>query len=298
MIDPDYDLFLQVVEAGSISGAGRGRGLSAAAVSKRLARLEKRLGARLVNRTTRRLDLTPLGRELVRALLPVRQALLAVEERIAGRASRVGGLLRITAPTSFGRMHLAPSLATFVGQHSELELTLDLTDQFVDLMVGNYDVAVRVATRIDPGLVSHRLASSHRVLCASPEYLASRGEPVRLQDLSRHQLLAAQEQLPWQLHGPNGHSIVRATSYVSTNSSEVVRELALGGVGIALRSLWDVAAELEQGKLRRVLSAYEGSRDAAVMVVHPPAPVLPANLAALIDHLAVDLVPRLGSGVV
>jgi len=293
MFDPDYDLFMQIVASGSISAAARSRGQSVASLSKRLVRLEARLGVRLVHRTTRQLSLTAAGKDLHDTLLPLRATLTAAEDRIAGRLALVTGPLRITAPTSFGRMHVAPCLPEFLARFPEVALRVDLSDEFVDMHGGNHDLAIRIGARIDSGLVGHRLGTSRRVLCAAPAYLARFGEPARLADLSNHRLLATDSQLPWHLVGPEGTVLHRGQSHIHTNSSEIVRELALGGCGIALRSLWDVSEALERGALVPVLPAYQGSQDVGIFAVHPLAPKLSARVRALIDHLNHRLVPRL-----
>lgn len=290
-MDPDYDLFLAIVAAGSIAAAARGGSgsaaghLSPASLSKRLARLEERLGVRLLHRTTRRMVLTPAGESLHRDLMAITEALAQAEARITGAQDRPQGPLRITAPTSFGRMHLAPALARFLARYPAITLQLDLSDEFVDLIEGRYDVALRITARVEGGLVAHRLVANRRVLCAAPDYLARRGRPETLADLARHDLLAAQGQMPWPLDGPSGETSYMGTSAVRTNSSEVVREMALGGRGIALRSLWDVAPALASGALLRVLPEWEGSKGAALLLVHPPAPRVPAAVQALIDHM-------------
>ena len=289
MFDPDYDLFVQIVEAGSISAAARARGQSVASLSKRLARLEQRLGVRLVHRTTRRLALTAAGKDMHDTLLPLRAALAAAEDRVAGRHALVSGPLRMTAPTSFGRMHVVPCLPAFLARYPDVDLAFDLSDEFADLLDGRHDLAIRIGARIGAGLVGHRLGTSRRVLCAAPGYLATFGEPASLADLARHRLLATDSQLPWHLDGPEGTVVQNGQSHIRTNSSEVVRELALGGCGIALRSLWDVADALAAGALARVLPHYQGSQDVGIFAVHAPAPAIPARVRALVDHLAAHL---------
>lgn len=289
MFDPDYDLFLQIADAGSLSAAARGRGLTVPALSKRLARLEARLGVRLLHRTTRRLALTPAGQDLHDTLLPLRAALAAAEERITGRDDQLAGPLRLTAPTSFGRMHVVPCIPAFLARHPHIGLAIDLSDEFADLLDGRHDLAIRIGARIGQGLVGHRLGSSFRVLCAAPAYLAAFGEPRTLADLGNHRLLATTSQLPWQLDGPDGTVSHHGQSHVQTNSSEVVRELALGGCGIALRSLWDVGEALRHGALRRVLPQFQGSQDVGIHAVHAPTPAVPLRLAAFIEHLAQHL---------
>ncbi len=286
MFDPDYDLFLDIVEAGSISAAARARNMSTAALSKRLVRLEERLSVRLLNRTTRRLALTPAGHDLQSVLRPVRASLKAAEERVSGKDSLTRGPLRVTAPTSFGRMHVVPCLPQFLSENPEVQLSLDLSDEFTDLLDGSCDLAIRIGAQIGPGLIGHRLGTSHRVLCAAPSYIAAFGEPQTLQDLKHHHLLATTTQLPWPLDGPEGTVSHQGHSWVRTNSSEVVRELALGGCGIALRSLWDVGEELRRGALQRVLPQYQGSHNVGIYAVHAPAPAIPVRVTSFIVALA------------
>jgi len=286
MMDPDYDLFTAIVASGSLSGAGRTLGVSPAMVSKRLSRLEARLGVRLLHRSTRKMALTAQGQALHADLQAIMAALQDAEHRIQG-ADEPGGALRVSAPTSFGRMHLAPHIGSFLQKYPAVDLTLDLSDDFIDLFAEGIDIAIRIAPEIPRSLMAHRLALSERVLCASPQYIASNGEPQSISDLARHRLLAATGQLPWRLTRPQGPTAWDGTSHVRTNSSEVVRELAIGGVGIALRSLWDVSRELESGILRRVLPDVTGSSDMAIYAVHPPMPTIPATLAAFIDFVRV-----------
>ncbi|WP_203310988.1 LysR family transcriptional regulator [Sphingomonas beigongshangi] len=283
--DPDYAVFAAVAEAGSLTGAARMLRLSPAAVSKRLAALEQRLGAHLVHRTTRRLALTPAGERFRDDLAPIVSALRAAEARVAGRGGKTAGRLTVSAPTSFGRLHIAPHLATFIARYPEVELAIDLDDGFVDLHGARIDVAVRIAPAIADGLVAHRLAGSRRLLCAAPAYLDRHGTPDSIAALPRHRLLAAEGQMPWRLSGGGRPAIVRQKSHVRTNSSEMVRELALGGAGIALRSLWDVASDLAQGRLVRILAPWEGSASAAIYAVHLPTPHVGPAVTAFVAFL-------------
>lgn len=286
MLDPNYEAFVQIVEAGSISAAARERGLSTAAMSKRLTQLEERLGICLVHRSTRRLAPTQAGKDLLAALLPLRTEVKAVEERLNGEHVRIAGALRVTAPTSFGRMHIMPCLPSFLAHYPEIALTIDLSDGFADLHDGSYALAIRIGAKAGAGLISHPLDSSSRVLCAAPSYLEAFGEPRTLADLAGHRLLATDAQLPWQLEGPEGAIVRHGVSHVRTNSSEAVRELALGGCGIALRSLWDVSRELKAGTLRRVLPDYQGSQDVGVFAVYAASPTIPPRVQALVEHLS------------
>jgi DNA-binding transcriptional LysR family regulator len=285
-MDPDYELFAEVVEAGSLSAAGRRLRISPAMVSKRLARLENRLGARLVHRTTRRLSLTHAGQSFHEDVVAILSAIRAAEARVSGQEGSTTGSLRISAPTSFGRLHVAPHLKGFLDAYPRVDLQLDLSDGFTDLIAERIDLAIRIAPEIAPGLTAHRLTTSRRILCAAPEYLARNGAPARIEDLAGHRLLAATGQLPWRLEGPAGPIAIDGQSSVRTNSSEVVRELAVAGVGIALRSLWDIGRDIADGRLARILPTYEGSTDVGIYAVHPRATMVPPSVPAFIAYLS------------
>jgi len=283
----EYLLFAAVVEAGSLSGAARTLGVSPAMVSKRLSALERRLGAQLIQRTTRRLVLTETGQAFHEQVVGILATIRAAEAAVTGRSGRPAGRLRVSAPTSFGRMHLAPRLQEFLDAYPEIVLEIDLTDAVVDLLAGRIDVAVRIGSPpAGGGLVARRLCANRRLLCAAPAYLERHGEPRSLEDLRTHRLLAAAGQLPWRLQGPQGRRLVAGDSHIRTNSSEVVRELALAGGGIALRSTWDVAQELRAGRLVRILRQYEGAADVSIHAVRPRAGLVSPAVRAFIDFLA------------
>ena len=186
MMDPDYDLFVTVVDAGGLSAAARRLGVSPAMVSKRLVRLETRLGTRLIHRSTRKMALTPQGERLRSDLGTIFDALREAENRVTGAADAPAGPLRISAPTSFGRMHIAPHLEAFLARYPRVEVTLNLSDGFTDLFSAQVDLAIRITAEVSPSLKAHRLATSQRVLCAAPAYLERHGEPETLGALARH----------------------------------------------------------------------------------------------------------------
>ena len=284
-MDPDYLLFARAVEAGSLSAAGRLLNISPAMMSKRLSRLEARLGVRLIHRTTRRLALTEEGASLHRDLVAILDAIQQAEQRVTNRHRTASGPLRISAPTSFGRLHVAPHVARFLDLHPRVDLQLNLSDAYEDLLAERIDIAIRITSDIPAHLEGHPLAANRRILCASPAYLAAHGAPGKIADLAHHRLLAADGQLPWRLVNGRARKLVDGQSHVRTNSSEIVRELALTGVGIALRSLWDVGNLIAQGSLVRVLDSWEGPADLAVHAVHPRAAGRPAAVDAFIAFL-------------
>lgn len=280
-MDPDIALFVDVIHAGSLAGGARSWRLSPAMVSKRMTRLEARLGLRLLHRTTRRLSLTEAGAAFHAEVAPLVAGLRAAEARVSQIAAGPAGPLRVTAPTSFGRLWVGPCLPAFLDRYPGVRLHIDLTDHLVDLAAERVDLAIRIGTQPPAGSGAHRFATNRRVLCASPAYLLREGEPRTIAALSEHRLLAAVGQLPWRLAG----GLVTGESHVATNSSELVRELALAGAGIALRSLWDVSDALADGRLVRVLPDHEGSASVGIWGLHAPVGA-PAAVPALIAQLA------------
>ncbi|NBB49840.1 LysR family transcriptional regulator [Rhizobium sp. CRIBSB] len=282
----DLEVFVRVIAAGSMSTAARDLGLSPAVVSKRIKRLEDKLGTRLLQRTTRQISLTEAGQGFHERVLTVLGGLEEAEAFASGRSSEVNGTLKISASTSFGRMHVAPHLKPFMEAHPDLAIHLVLSDEFTDIVGGGFDLAIRIAELNDSSLVARRLAPVRRVLCASPDYLAEHGTPATLDDLKKHRCLPAHNHESWRLEGPNGPVTLRPEGMLITNSSEVIREAVIAGLGIALRSTWDVGAELKSGKLVQVLPQYESSRNVALSAVYPSRQFLPAKVRLFIDYLA------------
>lgn len=283
--DPDYSLFLIVADGGSLSAGARSLGISPAMVSKRLQRLEQRLGVTLIHRTTRRLMLTAAGERFRDDLQPIVAALEAAEGMVTGIGGDPAGPLRVSAPTSFGRLHIAPHLGKFLTANPAVQLTFDLSDHFVDLMGERIDCAIRIARDVPSHVVAHHLGQSRRVLCAAPAYLRDHGMPATIDDLGAHRLLAAEGQMPWRLTSAQGVTTIHQDSWVRTNSSEMVRELAIAGVGIALRSLWDVGAALRNGELVPLLPAWEGAADVGIYAVHMRTAAVPAAVSAFVTFL-------------
>src|SRR5580700_3949374 len=200
----DYEIFARVIKAGSLSAAARELHSSPAMISKRVTRLEDRLGVRLLQRTTRRVTPTDVGHSFYERVLSVLAAVEDAENFAAVDSERPRGLLKVSLPTAFGRLHIAPRLKTFLENYPDLRLRVDLDDDYVDLVAGSFDLAVRIGTLPDSSLVARRLAPNRRVLCAAPEYLQRHGEPRDIADLQRHRLLSAGPQIIWRLEGPEG----------------------------------------------------------------------------------------------
>lgn len=282
----DLEIFSRVVTTGSMSAAGRALGLSPAVVSKRIKRLEERLGTRLLQRTTRQISLTEAGQGFHERILGILSGIEDAEAFVSGRVGAMRGTLRISAPTSFGRLHIAPHLKAFMDANPELTVNLILTDDFSDIVAEGLDLAIRIGELQDSSLVARRLAPVRRVLTASPSYLERHGSPRSMADLAQHFCIPPHSQDIWRLEGPDGPVAYRPQGALITNSSEVVREAVIAGMGIALRSTWDIGPELRNGRLVQVLPQYEGSRNVVLSAVYASRQFLPAKVRVFIDFLA------------
>lgn len=280
----DLDVFAHVVTAKGMSAAGRQLNLSPAVISKRIRRLEERLGVRLLQRTTRQLSLTEAGQGFYERVVSILSSIEDAEAWVASGAGQARGTLRVSAPTSFGRLHIAPHLKPFLDAHPLVSVELVLGDAFIDIVGEGFDLAIRIADLRDSSLVAKRLAPNHRVLCATPAYLKDKGSPADIADLARHTLIAHNTD-HWRLDGPEGPVTVRVSGPLRTNSSEVVREALLAGLGIALRSTWDVGPELQSGALLRVLPDYSVGERVSIHAVYPSRRHMEQKVRAFVDYL-------------
>jgi DNA-binding transcriptional LysR family regulator len=282
----DLEVFASVAAGGSMSLAAKDLGLSPAVISKRIRRLEEKLGARLFQRTTRQISLTEAGSGFYQRVLAVLEGLEEAEDFVSGRSNNLTGTLKISASTSFGRMHIAPHLRGFMERYPDLAINLVLSDEFTDIVAGGFDLAIRIADLGDSSLVAKRLAPVRRVLCASPDYVAQYGAPKNVEDLKSHRCLPAHNNDLWRLIGPDGPVQFRPEGMLITNSSEVIREAVISGLGIALRSTWDVGQELKDGRLVQIMPDFEGSKHITLSAVYPSRSFLPAKVRLFIDYLA------------
>jgi len=282
----DLEVFTRVVSTGSMSAAGRALGFSPAVISKRIKRLEDRLGTRLLQRTTRQISLTEAGQGFYDRVLGVLAGVEDAEAFASGRSGQPQGTLRVTAPTSFGRMHVAPHLARFIEMHAELVVNIVLSDEFTDIVAEGFDLAIRIGELDDSSLVARKLVPVRRILCASPAYIERYGIPETVDDLSRHVCLRQHNHDTWKLESRQGSLSYKPQGRLITNSSEVVREAVLSGAGIALRSTWDIGGDLKSGRLLQVLPAWEGSSNLFVSALYPSRQFLPAKVRLFIDYLA------------
>jgi DNA-binding transcriptional LysR family regulator len=280
-------IFARVVEDKSFSAAARRLNLSKSLVSKHIAQLEKSVGARLLNRTTRALSLTDAGAVLYEHCVRIVEELEEAKLEVSRLHSEPRGLLRISSSVAFGRLHVAPALAGFLQAYPEVKIDMVTTDRFVDLAEEGFDVVVRIMDEPPPNVVARKLAAVHRRMCATPEYFARRGVPQTLDDLERHNCLVytyINPQGPWRLRGPDGDISVRAAGNLRLNDDDALAEAVLRGVGLALLPTFIIGSALQSGRLRSVLSEYI-PLERHIYAVYLPTRYLSAKVRCFIDYL-------------
>ncbi|OLL75540.1 Transcriptional regulator, LysR family [Pseudonocardia sp. Ae168_Ps1] len=290
----DLRFFTGIAAAGTLTEAARVWGVSVSAVSKRLARLERRLGARLVNRSTRRLTLTDEGRRYAEGAVDVLGRIDDLEDDIGRRSARLHGRIAIHATMGFGRSHLAPLLGSFGAAHPDLRIDLELSHLPVHVGGTGYDFAVRAGPLPDSRMHARPLLRNRRVVCAAPSYVARRGEPRTLGELAEHDCIVIRENDTAYAHWRFGTGAdvagVRVTGSTTCNDGEVATAWCLAGRGLVMRSLWQVAPLLEAGELVQVLPGIP-TPPADLVAVHDASP--PRRVVAALDHLVAGLAERL-----
>ena len=280
--------FVQVVDRGSFAAAALEEGVTPVVLGRRITALEKRLGARLLHRSTRRMALTEDGTVFLEHCRRVLADLDAAERAVsAGKHAAIGHLV-VSAPAGFGRAHVAPHGPDFQRRHPQVRLSFNLTDRVVDLVREGYDLGIRIGGELDPTYVPIKLAANRRVVCGTPAYFKRHGKPRTLEDLQRHNCLAFNlqggQQHGWFFH-QNGKPIsVRVRGDLDCNDGELLHRWSLESLGIAWRSTWEIARELERRALVTVLDdfalpAYD------IFAVYPQQPHVPARVRLFIHWL-------------
>ena len=287
----DVALFVRVCAIRNLSAAGREFGLSPAASSARMAQLERQLGARLLHRTTRQIALTQDGEAFLERALPLLDAAELAQSSVGEAGQHPHGLLRVAASVSFGRLHLMPFLAEFLGQYPGIRLDLRLSDRVVDMAANGIDVAVRIGPLRDSALVARTLAPSRLWLCASPAYLARHGTPQRPEDLAAHQCLVLEGTSPWRFEDGKQVVSVRVGGRLQSDNGEALRDAAVAGLGIALQSTWAMHEQLKRGQLVRVLARYPLAQKPVVSAQYLNRNFLPPKTVAFIDFFAARFGP-------
>jgi DNA-binding transcriptional LysR family regulator len=282
--------FVSVAQRGSLSAAARHEGIAPAMVSRRLDALERRLGVKLMQRTTRRLSLTPEGAAFVEDCQRILREMEEAEAAVASQRADAIGHLRLTAPAGFGRLHVAPIVAQFVRSHSRATVSLDLTDRLVDLVGEGYDCALRFGEQADSSLVRIRLGESRRVVVAAPAYLKRHGMPRHPDDLAAHVCLVLGEaagsssQRGWTFAVGGRVVSGRVNGRLACSDGAVLHDWALAGLGLAWRSWWEVHEDLSAGRLLPVLDAFAAPPTPVYCVV-PARKHLPLRVRVFVDAL-------------
>lgn len=279
--------FVEVVSRGSLSAAARAEGIAPAMIGRRLDALETRLGVKLLQRTTRKLALTNEGAAFLEDCQRILGELEEAESAVAERSARATGHLLVSAPAGFGRQHVAPLLPSFLAEHRDVTINLNLNDRLVDLVGEGIDVAIRIASLSDSNLVGVKLADNHRVLVASPAYLKRHGTPASLADLARHNCLAISSegsQRGWTFLEHGKPVTVKVDGNMVCNDGEVLHDWAMAGKGLAWRSMWEVGPEIRAGRLNTVLDQFAAPGN-DIHAVFAQRRHLPLRIRAFVDFL-------------
>jgi DNA-binding transcriptional LysR family regulator len=280
--------FVQVAQKGSFAAAALTEGVTPAILGRRLDALEKRLGVKLMHRSTRGLTLTETGEQLLEQARQLLREFDEVEAGIANTSTSLSGHLVVSAPAGFGRRHIAPHVLGFRRRFPDLKLSFNFTDSLIDLIAEGYDMSIRIGGLIDPNYVAIRLASNRRVVCGTPGYFAEHGEPRQPEDLARHNCLAFNpqggQQRGWTFQRDGKAVTVKVGGDLSCNDGELLFAWIRQGLGIGWRSIWEIQSELKQGRLMTVLDDF-ALNDYDIHAVYPQHRYQPAKVRLFIDYL-------------
>jgi DNA-binding transcriptional LysR family regulator len=279
--------FTKVVGTGSFSAAAREMQVSQALVTKQIQELESWLGARLLNRTTRRLSLTEVGTAFYEKCTQILEAVEEARSEAGALQTAPRGRLRINAPVSFGLLHLAPVVTEFLIRFPEVSVELLVNDRLVDLLEGGFDVGVRIGRLRDSSLIARRIAPIRLAVCAAPDYLARHGVPQTPDDLAGHSCLEYtyfESRGAWRLLDAGNEIVVPVAGRYLANNADVLRSTAIAGGGIALLPTFLVGEDLRSGRLVRLLPDYPPPEQ-ALHALYPPGRHLSAKVRSFVDFL-------------
>lgn len=282
--------FVRVAETGSFARAAERMGLSKPSLSRRVARLERQLGARLLTRTARGAAPTEIGKAYYALASAVLADLEAARETVAEAVTQVAGPIRLTAPLSFGVAHLAPVLAEFALEHPKVALDVEFEDRTVDLDAGGYDLAVRIGSLADSALIARRIAPVRKVLIASSAYLDAQGRPERPADLAGHAALIYNQE-SWRFRVADKWETARPIPALRANNGEMLRAAAVAGLGLAILPSFIAAPAIESGAVEVLLHDYP-LEEGALHAVMPPGRATTARVRALVDFLVARFGPE------
>jgi DNA-binding transcriptional LysR family regulator len=284
----DIEFFTLINKLGNMATAAQTLGVTPPVVTRRLALLEKRLGVRLMHRTTRKLSLTPEGETYLMEGVRIFEEMKALEERVSGGSKQPQGTIRMAATLGFGRTHLAPCLSQFAKAYPQVDIQLHLSDKAVNLVEQGFDVMIHFGEPIDSRLTARLLAKNKRIVCAAPSYLAAHGTPIQPRDLGKHNCIfirQADETFgTWHLSRADKTETVKVRSSLTTNDGSSGLGWALDGHGILVRSEWEIAPLLASGKLVRVLPDWSPPV-ADIYIVRQVSKQVLAKVRVLADYL-------------
>jgi DNA-binding transcriptional LysR family regulator len=283
--------FLDVAKTESLSAVAREEGVTPAMVGRRIDQLEDRLKVKLFKRSTRKITLTPEGSAFFESVRGVIDDLALAEESISVGAKNASGRLIVSAPTAFGRKHIAPHLPKFIQENPNLSVTLQLSERLVDLKNERVDLAIRIADLKNADLIAVKLARNHRVVVGSPTYFKQVGKPQSLEDLARHNCLvtASEDGLAdtWHFQDKGAARSVKVAGNLHCNDGGVLTRWALAGHGLAWRSAWEVSDEITHSRLVEVLSKFSAPGN-DIYAVYPDRKFLPAKVRLFIDFMRTE----------
>ena len=280
-------LFVEVVNGGSFTAAAQKVGLSRAQVSKSIMQLEQHLGTRLLYRTTRRISLTETGRIYFERCAAILDEIEEIEAIAGEQTGAPRGRLTLSAPTSFGILHLREAIPAYLRKFPDVQISLNLADRFIDVVAEGFDLVIRIAALEDSSLVARRIAPCNRVLCAAPDYLERHGEPRVPQDLAIHHCLVYSNELrpdTWHLQGPGGSEAVRVNGPVCADNGDILKAAAVAGLGVTLLPTFMVGDEISSGELRQVLVDFHPP-EISIHAVFPSRRYLSSKVRSFIDFL-------------
>ena len=280
------EAFVSAATRGSLSAAARIEGVTPAIIGRRLDALESRLGVRLLLRTTRKLTITFEGQAFLEDCQKTLNDLANAEAAVSLGGVRASGQLRVSAPSGFGRRHVAPLVGDFMLANPEVTVNLDLSDRLVDLLNENIDCAIRIGELTDSSLISVRLGEMRRMVVASPAYLVAHGVPREPGDLAAHNCLSLGQQRGWVFRNPQSGEVdtIKVGGTFECNDGAVLHDWALAGRGLAWRSLWEVGQDLKEGRLTSVLDAWQAP-PMGIYAVFPQRRHLPLRVRLFIELL-------------
>jgi DNA-binding transcriptional LysR family regulator len=286
----DMQIFVATADAGSITAASERLGMSKQFVSRRIMALEERLGVRLMNRTTRRLSVTELGREYYERAVRIIEDVADAEHSVSGRGATPRGTLRISAPVSFATMHLSALIPVFLARHPDVSIEMDLNDRRCDLVAEGYDMALRIGVLSDSTLVARRIAPVRVVVCGSPGYLRRRGTPRQPDELRNHDCLpyGHGRAVDWEFERDGERVTIPVGGRLRVNNGELARDAAIADLGLAMLPTFIVGEALRDGRLVTLLDEFLPP-PIALHVVYPKHRQSFAAIRAMCDFLQQQL---------